>query len=436
MKQYYYDTTNNQPVLAIMPCRVIFVPYLIKVLLSIVLFFIAFRTIASAQCVAPTLSFNSPKLINGTDNQIGAVYLFPEVLPGVDAHVEIIDIVGGASLTEIDNTTGAGYYDAFQPYVLAGANDTSYLDWKITFKVAGSNTDTFLACLAVTAVDVDGNNKDLKEFVEAATPGSFAVDPFTNLTISFDGIRSKAEGQITTIPLIDTAERQAMFQMNFTNINSLLYRNGAITTGDTMTRQTCIYFKPFFSNWIVLPVKLLSFTAQPQANGIVLNWTTMDEQDIKNYTVQKSTDGKNWKNISSIMARGSLTNAYRIMDPEKNNTVTYFRLQQVSLKGFNTYSKIVMIGAAGSATNIFTHNTVFTTTITINIQAQRNEDYVYEIYTVTGNSIKQMRATIYAGINLSTIPMPENLPNGIYLLSVKNSEGRHLYNAKLIKQQN
>ena len=154
-----------------------------------------------------------------------------------------------------------------------------------------------LECLAVTAIDVDGNNKDLREFVEAATPGSFAVDPMTNLTISFDGVRSKAEGQITTIPLIDTAQRQAMFQMNFANISSLLYRNGSITTGDTMTRHTCIYFKPFFANWIVLPVKLLSFSAQSQTNGVILNWTATNEQEIKNYTVQKSTDGKNWKSV-------------------------------------------------------------------------------------------------------------------------------------------
>src|SRR6188474_219252 len=61
-----------------------------------------------AQCLAPTMTFHSPVLISGTDNQIGAVYLFPNVLPGVDANIEIVDFVGGAALWNIDDSAGIG----------------------------------------------------------------------------------------------------------------------------------------------------------------------------------------------------------------------------------------------------------------------------------------------------------------------------------------
>ncbi len=93
---------------------------------------------------------------------IGAIYLFPKVVPGVDAHVEIMDIVGGASLTEIDDTSGPDITMLFSHMYWKVRYDTSYLDWKINFKIASTNTDTILECLAVTAIDVDGNNKDLK----------------------------------------------------------------------------------------------------------------------------------------------------------------------------------------------------------------------------------------------------------------------------------
>ena len=116
-----------------------------------------FSTGLNAQCSAPTLKFHSPVLITGTNGQVGAVYLFAEVIPGVDAHIEIAGIYGGATLYNIDDSAGIGYYDAFQPYVGAAPNDTSYLDWKITFKIGGTTTDTTLACLAVTGVDVDGD---------------------------------------------------------------------------------------------------------------------------------------------------------------------------------------------------------------------------------------------------------------------------------------
>ena len=426
--------SKQETLVVAIPPQSIILPYLLRLTVTTIILLFTIIKMASAQCAtAPTLTFNSPKLIGGTDNEIGAVYLFPEVIAGVDAYVEIIDIVGGAKLMDIDNTTGSGYYDAFQPYVLSGANGTSYLDWKIIFKVAGSNTDTILDCLAVTAIDVDGNNKNLFEFVEAATPGSFAVDPFTNLTISFDGIRSKAEGQIATIPLIDTNQRQAMFQMNFTNINSLLYRNGAVSTGDTMTRQTCIYFKPFFSNWIVLPVKLLAFSAKEQTAGIVLNWSATNEQDMKSYTVQKSIDSKIWKDVETVVAGINLTNNYNMVDHDKNNVVTYYRLQQNSTKGTRSYSKMIMTGSTSSIKNLFTHSTVFTNGINLNISGEESKNIIVELYTLNGNKILRQQALIHSGNNSLHVTTPGTITSGIYLLSVKDNLGKQVYQSKIIK---
>lgn len=217
-----------------------------------------------AQCSnAPTLKFHSPVLVSGTAGQVGAIYNFANVIPNVDAHVEITDLVGGAILYNIDDSAGIGFYDAFQPYIGAAANSTSYIDWRFTFKKEGTNTDTMLTCLAVTGLDIDGDGASLQEFIEAATPGSFAVDPSTNLAVSFDGVRSKAVSPITNVPMIDTTRLEAMFQMNFTNITTLDYRNGAISTyGAEQIRQTSIYFKPFFQTYFLLPTTLLSFTAR------------------------------------------------------------------------------------------------------------------------------------------------------------------------------
>ncbi len=431
MKPNSIRNNENQVIALSVPW--ISLPYLFKVLVALVLLLTFITRGAHAQCVPPTLTFNSPKLIAGTDNTIGAIYLFPDVAPGVDAHVEVMGIVGGASLAEIDNTTGAGYFDAFQPYVWNAPNDTSYIDWKITFKIASTNTDTIFECLAVTAIDVDGNNKDLKEFVEAATPGSFAVDPFTVLTISFDGVRSRAEGQITTIPFIDTAQRQAMFQMNFTNISSLLYRNGSITTGIAMIRQTCIYFKPFFENFSILPIKLLSFTAQSQNNGVALSWTATNEQEIKSYSVQKSTDGKNWNSAATVNAGINLTNTYRYIDAGKSNVITYYRLQQNSTRGYKTYSKVIMTGSGNSTVNTFSHNTVFSNSINLNIYATGSNEYICELYSLNGGKIKQQRAAIHSGNNTLQIQTPENINDGIYVLSIKDNKGKQVFSSKLIK---
>ena len=408
--------------------------FLSKALTTMMLLMILFNVNASAQCIAPTMSFNNPKLISGRAGAVGAVYLFPTVIPGVDCHAQVMELAGGATITEIDNID-QGYYDAFQPYVWAGGRDTSYLDWKFTFKKTGTNIDTTLACLAVTAIDIDGNNLDLKEFVEAATPGSFAVDPMTNLYISFNGVRSRAEGQIATIPLIDSNQRQAMFQMNFKNINSLLYKNGSISTGDGMTRHTCIYFKPFFANWIVLlPVNVLSFTAREQSNGIELKWSATNEQDIKKYTVQKSVDGKKWKDVRTVTGAGSgNVSNYNVTDPEKNNFLVYYRLKHSDNRGLGTFSKVITIGSTKIAGKAFLHNTLFSNSINLQINAPSADVYLIEIYHSTGQKIIQKRTIVRSGVNNTELILPSNLPAGMYLLTTKDNEGNLLYQSKIFK---
>jgi hypothetical protein len=404
---------------------------IVKFIIALGLLLSVFAVQTNAQCTAPSMTFNSPVLISGTDGQIGAVYLFANVMTGVDAHIEIMDMVGGAALAEIDNTSGAGYYDAFQPYVVAGGYDTSYIDWKITFKIAGTSTDILLPCLAVTGVDVDGDASALQEFIEAATPGSFAVDPFTNLQVSFDGVRSKAVSPIANIPSIDTARREGMFQMNFTNISTLLYRNGSITTGGSQTRQTCIYFKSFFDNFtMILPSRITSFTAVPTAKGAILNWSATNEEDTRNYTVQKSNDANLWKNTSVVTAG---IGHYTVTDFEKNTSVVYYRLQQTSNKGIISFSKVVKVNVSSIQGVAITHNSIVSNTVNLQLTAATADSYTIEIYTIDGHRVKQQQDKLPAGTATTVVNMPAGLNNGIYVLSVKNNQGLCIYSSKLVK---
>jgi hypothetical protein len=52
---------------------------------------------------------------------------------------------------------------------------------EIIFKKAGTDTDTILPCLSITAIDVDGDSQYLNEFIKASTPGAYAIDPFSLL---------------------------------------------------------------------------------------------------------------------------------------------------------------------------------------------------------------------------------------------------------------
>ncbi len=433
MKQHYAITYAATA--AVLPTTKTTLLYAVKMCLLSILLIIAGNNFSRAQCVAPYMAFHSPVLIEGTDNQIGAKYLFAEVMPGVDAHITVVDLVGGAVLYNIDDSTGAGYYDAFQPYVVAPANTTSYLDWEITFKVAGTATDTLIACFAITGVDVDGNGADLQEFIEAATPGSYALDPFTILNFSFDGVRSKAISLVDNIPMIDTTHKEAMFQMNFKNIATLQYRNGAISThGGDMVRQTCIYFKSFFDNYtLLLPVKMISFSAQSKNQSVAINWSATNENDLKYYVVQKSSNGSKWNDIRTVMPGATATNNYFVTDAEENAGVVYYRIKQIDRNAHTIYSKMLTVRAGNISNGSITNNTVVKDAINLQITATDNDSYQVAVYTVNGGKIKQQQLAVSAGFSNALVDMPAMAANGLYVLTVTNNRGQIIHHSKLIK---
>jgi hypothetical protein len=410
-------------------------PVFRTLLATLLLFLLNFQ--ASAQCNgAPDMVFQTPVLISGTDGVPGAVYRFSNVCTGVDATIEIMSLNGGALLGEIDNTT-QGYYDAWQPYVTAGANDTSFLEWKITFLKAGTNTDTVMPCVAITAVDCDGDNANLKEFIQAATPGAYAVSTPTTLSISYDGVYNKAIGSIVTIPLIDTAHREAMFQMNFQNISQVIYRNGSISTKNTIdVRHTCIYFKPFFYNsFIILPVKLVSLQAKEISHQTVISWSVMDEQNMSHYTVQKSTDGIAWTSIDQVSAINStLTHTYYSNDAAVSAGVTYYRLQQTDQLNRSSYSPVIHIGNNKAGELAINCATVINKKMSIQVNASTIDDYTIRIHSLQGQLLSQQKYTVPAGFSNMTVALPLSSATGMYVVTITNKQGRRVYSSKVLSQ--
>jgi hypothetical protein len=283
---------------------------------------------------------------------------------------------------------------------------------------------------------VDGDGAYLQEFIEAATPGSIAIDPFSILQVSFDGVRSKAVSTIYNIPLIDTSRHEAMFQMNFTNISALLYRNGAISTyGAQQIRQTCIYFKPFFRQFLLLPTKILSFTAKPAGKFNWLEWSATNEDDMQYYIVQKSADGQTWSDIQ-VIKPGSLAaiNNYTVTDTEKNSGDIYYRLKQIDMREKVTYSKVVRLSKVHPAAIGITHNTVITNTLNLQIYGITNEEYTAECYTTTGLNIKKNRFKIHPGINQASVQFTSQTSSGLYVLVIKNNKGQQIYTSRVVKK--
>ncbi len=389
---------------------------------------------AASQCIAPSMVFKTPTLISGVDGSVGAVYKFANVTPGVDATIQVMALVGGAGLNQMDNTS-QGYFNAWQPYVTAGGNGTSYLDWKIVFKKGGTNIDTLLPCLAITAVDIDGDGSRLKEFIVASTPGAYAVDPNTYLNVSFDGVNSTAVGTVLTVPNIDTSERRYMFQMNFSNVGTIYYRNGSISTKASFdVRHTCIYFKPFFfEDLITLPIRLTAFTAKIIKEGTLLQWNINEMKDIQNHTVQKSTDGVSWSNIGKLDIQDGVQN-YNFTDRSAGGSRVYYRLQQTDVNNRTSLSRMLSVNYGASTTVEVTMPTIVTKLIPVNLESPAAETYNFAIYNSMGSLINQRNYQAQAGPNSLQLDLPASSAVGTYVVAVRNAQGAIVTRKRIVLQ--
>ena len=200
------------------------------------------------------LSFDGATLISGVDGQIGAIYEFQNVTPGVDAHVEITGIVNGASLATIDRAaSGAntGFTEAFQPEVtITGGSPgnpvESYIEFQISFFQTGTSNAVDVTFNA-SPIDVDGNSVNNREFfeIQGATLQTLEGNPATQLSTSFDSSTGFSRIEASTVAVssgINPNATQFAAQTQLTNVSEFSVRVGGISEGAAQTRLTSLYF--------------------------------------------------------------------------------------------------------------------------------------------------------------------------------------------------
>jgi hypothetical protein len=305
-----------------------------------------------AQCISPSLEFKNPVLVSGAAGQVGATYKFPNVIPSVDAHIRIDSLVGGASLVNID-VTGYGYDHAWQPRVdgpSAPVQNKSYIRWSVTFKQGGTNNSVTLPCMSLSAVDIDGDNAGIREFIDIFGCNTFINLMPTSLTINHDNYCTSALGSVVNKTDIDTMAHETRIQFNFNNVAGISLRTGAIinnlASNLSTQRYNCLYFKNI-EVASTLPVRLLSFSARAvKNNSVKLNWVTETEVNNKQFEVQRSLDGRVFNTVGILFSLdGNGYKAYEFTDnlPSGVSGKVYYRIRQIDIDNKFSLTKIIPV---------------------------------------------------------------------------------------------
>ncbi|MCU0421985.1 MAG: T9SS type A sorting domain-containing protein [Bacteroidia bacterium] len=160
----------------------------------------------------------------------------------------------------------------------------------------------------------------------------------------------------------------------------------------------------------VLPVKLLSFTAQMKSGRNELFWATSNEVNNYGFEIQKSSDGDNFETIGFVKGAGNSSQIMNYSFVDENNTSAYYRLKQIDFDGEFEYSKIVALNQ--TEIDIALTPNPFSNSLVVSGSGNINS---IEIIDGTG------KTCAYQEVNgMQSTINTESLNSGVYLIRVSN----------------
>ena len=262
----------------------------------------------------------------------GATYNFSawiaNLTPGapIDPNVsfKVIDPVTRTVLAS--NTTGN----------LTGSS-TAWRQYTLNFV---ATTDVIELMLVNNNVGGDGNDLAIDDISFAMVPPTTPVTTIANALCGMPGsitITSPAGAYYEYSKDGTNWQASATFS-NLPAGSYTIYAKLAGATGCQATATSVVQ-----EALCVLPLQLVSFSGQAQGQVIKLSWVTSNESDVKQYVIEKSSDGVHFSDMDGVSARNLPGNAYSTTDAHPYPSKNYYRLRSVDIDGRYSVSNVILV---------------------------------------------------------------------------------------------
>jgi hypothetical protein len=227
-----------------------------------------------------------------------------------------------------------------------------------------------------------------------------------------------------------------MYKAIQTNVTSIRVRFGTVNNaGSHSTRQYSLYYRTFSPANVSLPLTLLNFSAMLKSEKVNLSWTTTEHTDFSHFVVQRSTDGKNFKDVMTMMTDATVSssiNQYGYNDNISgvNAGVVYYRLQMVDMDGSYEYSPIRLVRLnANNSVQIQAFPNPVVNELRVMIPANWQEKTTtYEIYSSNGLLVSRTKVASASQVQQLNV---QSLGSGNYIIRVTN--GQEMSSSKFVK---
>ncbi|PPK84627.1 putative secreted protein (Por secretion system target) [Neolewinella xylanilytica] len=171
---------------------------------------------------------------------------------------------------------------------------------------------------------------------------------------------------------------------------------------------------------VVLPVELVTFTAEKSGNAVALAWATASEEDNSYFGVERSQDGKTWEPIASLPGKGMNfdLNTYQFTDAYPHPGTNYYRLAQTDFDGTVTLSEVTLVTMPSQGIVLFPNPA----SDYLTVEAEGD----IHLFDGQGQSVPLNGIDVTAGSGIHKLNV-SGLHPGIYYIKAGNNVSRFLH---------
>ncbi len=185
------------------------------------------------------------------------------------------------------------------------------------------------------------------------------------------------------------------------------------------------------SSNIALPVVGLELKAARSGSGVELNWTTIQEANTRSFTVERSTDGINFRAIGSRDAsfNSSTPRHYQFSDVSMPAHIVYYRVRLFDIDGKFMLSNVVSVRNELLQSDLSVYPNPVTSGSKINIEFREGGEYDIMLLNAAGAVIYKSHLRVVNG-QVTTLNNT-NYPAGFYVIKTINVSTRKQTSVKI-----
>ena len=206
--------------------------------------------------------------------------------------------------------------------------------------------------------------------------------------------------------------------------------NNAITNYTVNDVMGCITDQFSITTSNPLPVNLLDYQVQLKAGKVYITWSTSEETNSKDFTVERTQNTTNYEIVSKVnaMVHANGKHNYSVTDNSPYPGISYYRLSQTDQDGKTAYydlKKITNKEATFSARQVMGASG----SLLLEINSAKSDKVKIKIFDLSGKQIWKEDLNVFSG----TIQKGIKLKAGSYAWEIKNSQGESVSQVGIVK---